>query len=92
MIEKRGGEPSVILCKFSTLDDLRPRDRKDTLKVLRVVGKAGRFSVFEATEYRTLAETIESLFQKKLIQRTGGEFPWIEVELTETGFETLREG
>lgn len=79
----------AILCQFSTLDDLRPKDRKDVVTVLRVMAKTGRFSVFEATAYSSLAKTIDRIFSEGLVKRTGGEFPWTEVELTDAGRATL---
>lgn len=76
---------TAIVCSFTSLDDLKPKDRRDTAAVLRVLGKAGRFSVFEATAHRSLALTLDRVFEEKLVRRTGGEFPWTEVELTDEG-------
>lgn len=75
------------ICSFSSLDDLRKKDRDDADKVLAVLARAGRFSTFEADG--TLGSTIQGLLNRKLIRTTGGEYPWTTVELTDAGKKQL---
>lgn len=97
----------VIICSFSSgLDDMKRKDQKDVVKVLRVLAKCGRYSVFEATDNQTIATMMDRITRKKctlvgkdgvereygrLLRRTGGEYPWTEIELTEGGKRLLED-
>jgi len=84
---------SAILCSFSTgLDDMKRKDQRDHLKVLRVMAAAGRFSVFEATANPTIARTVTYLYHRS--RADGGPllkhddsmgYPRTKVVLTEAG-------
>ena len=79
---------TVFICSFTSgLDDMKRKDQKDVVKVLRVLNKCNRYSVFEATENQTIAQMMTRLHHKGstmvqpdgsrreyglLIKRTGG--------------------
>jgi hypothetical protein len=76
------------ICRFSSLDELKPRDRGDHAAVLRVLEKAGRFSVFEATEHQKLGAVLTQLPKDGLaIYDHSCGFPWTKVTLTDKGRE-----
>jgi hypothetical protein len=75
----------VHVCSFSALDDLPARSRTDARAVLAMLTRARRFSVFEATEHASLALTLDLLFRGGFVKRSGGEYPWTNVEVTEIG-------
>lgn len=97
----------VIVCSFSSgLDDMKRKDQKDVIKVLRILAECGRYSVFEATANMDIARMMTRLHHKGctrvlsdgtkrpyglLIKTTGGEYPWTEVELTEGGKRLLED-
>lgn len=87
---------SIIVCSFSSgLDDLTRREQGDVNKVLKVLKATGRYSVFEAMANETIARMMSRLHHKgyrgygKLIEKTGGEYPWTTVRLTEGGERLL---
>lgn len=81
------------------LDDLTRKQQADHLAVLRVLHRTGRFSTFEASHSMVIAKTIDRLLSKScitvddgvrtehgpLLIRTGGQYPWCEVVLTDAG-------
>ena len=81
------------LCTFTALDDLKPSQRKDTRAVLAAIAKAGRFSVFEATQYRSLAMTLDRIFREGLATTDTESigYPWTKVALTDAGRALLAE-
>lgn len=98
----------VIVCNFSTdLDDMKRKDQADPVKVLRVLQRTGRYSVFEATANMTIARMMTRLHHKgmtrvlpdgtrreygKLIRTVGDSgYPWTKVELTEGGKRLLED-
>ena len=91
---------NIHICSFSAgLDEMKRKDQADPVKVLRVLAKCGRYSVFEATDNQTIAEMMTRLLGKKMIvvkdgtrheygvllEATGGQYPWTEIELTQGG-------
>lgn len=97
----------VIVCSFSSgLDDMKRKDQRDVVKVLRILAQCGRFSVFEATANQTIANMMDKILHKGctlvqpdgskrayglLIKSIGGAFPWTEIELTEGGKQLLED-
>lgn len=96
---------ATIICSFSAgLDDLKAWERTDPVAVLRVLQRAGRFSVFEATANDAIARTMTRLCHKgcsivrngvrtdygRLIEtdNTCG-YPWTKVTLTDAGLRLL---
>lgn len=103
-----GGRMNIHLCSFGAgLDEMKRKDQADPLKVLRVLAKSGRYSVFEATDNQTIARTMDRLrfkeyrwrspsgFRKKtygvLLEATGGQYPWTNVALTDGGKRLLED-
>lgn len=92
-------------CFTEGLDELPRRKQSNPVEVLRLLHKAGRFSVFEATANETIARMMDRLMNKgcsivkdgvrtdygKLLENTGGAFPWTTVRLTEGGLRLLAE-
>lgn len=97
----------AIVCSFSSgLDDMKRKDQRDVVKVLRILAQCGRFSVFEATDNQAIANMIDKILHKGctrvqpdgtrkeyglLLKTTGGAFPWTEIELTEGGKRLLED-
>lgn len=81
---------SVHICTSSIgLDELKPKQARDLKLVLSIIAEHGRFSVFDATENKHIANTMTKLGQEGYYNRTGGSFPWCNVELTDKGRELL---
>jgi hypothetical protein len=83
-----------ICCHSAGLDELSRRSQGDIAEVLLVLSKTGRFSVFEATDNPVIANTMTALMngglnRKALLVKTGGAFPWTEVELTDEAKEIV---
>lgn len=78
---------AVFICDFSTgIDELPRKDQRDIAKVLRILDKCGRFSVFEATANQTIARTMTTLCNGPLIETDNScGYPWTMVKLTEAG-------
>ena len=89
---------------FSTeLDELNRKQKADHIEVLRVLARTGRYSIFEATKNQVIAKTMDHLLLRScitivdgaktehglLLTRTGGEYPWTEVALTEAGKQMI---
>lgn len=98
---------AIYVCSFSSgLDDMKRKDQRDVVKVLRVLAECGRFSVFEATSSQTIAAMMDRICHKgctmvapdgtkrsygKLINVLGGNFPWTRIELTDGGKRLLED-
>lgn len=82
--------PRVIVCQFTSLDDLPKKSYKDPAAVLQAISKAGRFSVFEVTSSKVLAKTMDTLGAWGFYKTVGGEYPWCEIEITDAGREFLQ--
>lgn len=95
---------NAILCSFSSgIGDMKRAQQGNVVKVLRVLKKCGRYSAFEASENDVIARMMTRLHHKgysvirdgkrvdygKLIETTGGDFPWTKVRLTEGGERLL---
>lgn len=94
-----------IDCFSAGLDDLTRKQQADHIEVLRVLARTGRYSIFEATENEVIARTMDRLLWKScrtvvggvrmfngrglLLTRIGGQYPWVEVALTEAGKRLL---
>ena len=72
--------------RFSALDDLPAKDRRDVFKVLAALDKVGRFSCFEVDDH--LAGPITRIMKSGWVE-TGGDYPWTTVKLTEAGRSAL---
>lgn len=68
------------ICSFSALDLPKKLWGSDAA-VMAALKEAGRVSCFEI-EGR-LAITIDRLFSTGKIRRTGGNYPWVEVEVND---------
>lgn len=76
---------AAIICTFSDgIDEMKRADQGDMVKVLRVLHKCKKFSVFEATDNTKIAGTMDKL-DGVYFERTGGTYPWNTVELTRKG-------
>ena len=95
---------AVYICSFTAgLDELTRKQQRDAVAVLRVLKASGRFSIFEATENQTIAVMLDRLLHKgysvvrdgvrtdygRLIEKTGGQYPWTNVKLTAGGIRLL---
>jgi hypothetical protein len=83
----------AVVCSLSAgLDDMKRKDQRDPIKVLRVLSQIKRFSVFEATDNAVIARTMTKLFDWGLAASVGGAFPWTNVEVTPKGLTALEAG
>lgn len=85
--ESMGGRPSVYIDTFSgAIGDMKRKDQADRMKVLAVLAKSPRFSVFDATDNQTIARSLEWLRRGGLITIDNSRgFPWSDAVLTESG-------
>lgn len=71
---------AIHIDTFSSLDDLKPKDRKDPEAVLSALRTAKRFSCFEASEYQSLARTLVVLQESgRLKIDHESQYPWVDV-------------
>jgi hypothetical protein len=83
---------AIFLDSFASgLDDLTRKQQRDYACVLRVLHSAGRFSVFEASDNSTIANTMTNLMKSDLVVNLGGSYPWTKVKLTAKGEALLYE-
>lgn len=76
--------------RFSAgLDDLTRKEQGDQIIVLRRLSTMKRFSEFEASDNPSIARTMTNLFKEKLVESTGGSYPWTEFKLTDAGKAAL---
>lgn len=75
-MKKRAGY-SIHVCRFSSLDDLKGRNRKNYKKVKEAVLMAGRFSCFEVDRF--IAPFIDRLLKDSEVEVVLSHFPWTEV-------------
>lgn len=73
--------------RFSAgLDDLTRKQQASRVEVLRKLKEIKRYSIFEATENKVIAKTMDQLVRAKLIKTDNScGYPWINVTLTEDG-------
>ena len=91
-----------FLDSFSSLDDLKGKDRRDTIKILAALAKAGRFSCFDVDN--VLAKPITAVLHSGWVKSTlrvrerdadgfgwheRDLYPWTLVELTDEGRSVL---
>lgn len=73
------------ICRFSALDELTQRDKRDYEKVKEVVLRVGKFSCFEVDNH--LARNIEKLLRDPEIEVIDLGYPWTgirkKINLTE---------
>lgn len=81
-----------IDCFTSGLEDLKRSEQKQLGKVLTVLQKKMRFSVFEATDNPIIAKTMTKIMQEGYVKDLGGGYPWTNVEITEKGLKAIQEG
>jgi hypothetical protein len=75
---------------FTSLDELKNKDQGDTVKVLRVLHRVKRFSVWDASENPTIARTMGNICKSKLIETDiSCGFPWTECRLTPSGLKMI---
>jgi hypothetical protein len=68
------------------------KDQRDIAKVLQVLERRGRFSVFEATDNQTIAATMTRLSHSDLIETDNScGYPWTTVKLTDAGKRYLQD-
>lgn len=96
----------MFVDQFSTLDDLKGRDRGDSLKILAVLAKTGRFSCFEVCG--RMAGPMTWLCNSsgwikcqhdEVVKDADGHgthsrslYPWTRVTLTDAGRTALKQG
>jgi hypothetical protein len=79
---------TVYLDSFSgAIDDMKCKDQGNAIKVLEVLSKHPRFSVFDATANDKIAVTLTYLFREEFIvdSRPKQGYPWHHVEVTKKG-------
>jgi hypothetical protein len=88
----RKTRPAIFICSFSgALGDMKRKDQRDPLKVLAVLRKSPRFSVWDATENGTIACTMDDLKNDGLIDfpKPQPGYPWSKARVTEAGIALL---
>ena len=79
------------------IDGMKRKDQGNAVKVLEVLSKHPRFSVFDATANSVIAKTMTYLFCEKYIAGTRPRlgyprlgYPWMAVDITEKGQALLK--
>lgn len=83
---------AVFLDSFSgAIGDMKPRDQRDSRKVLAVLRDYPRFSVFDATERDAIARTLTNLYGAGLIDYPKPQpgYPWCRAVVTPKGLQLL---
>ena len=81
---------SAIIDYFAVgIDELPRKQQAEPAAVLRVLAKAKRFSIFEATANDVIARTMDRLFERDYVRSLGGSFPWTNVEITDAGLKLM---
>lgn len=75
----------VHVCRFSSLDHLTKKQLKNNRLVLSVLQRSGRFSYWEVSERKEIAQAISGLEHHGYIETGQAEFPWYTAKLTEKG-------
>lgn len=88
----QANRPTVFIDRFSAgLDDLTRKQQRDPKRVLEVLRRTKRFSVFEATENQDIARTMTMLRDQKLITVDNSPgYPWSNVSVTRKGLKLLK--
>lgn len=91
-VQEGAAVSDVHICQLSVgIDELPRKQQRSRRAVARVLVKAGRFSVFEATANSTIAATMDALAKSGWFvfdpQKLG--YPWTVVSLTKAGAEAL---
>ena len=84
----------AFFCSFAgAIGDMKPRDQRDPMKVLSVLDKEPSFSVFDATERKAIANSLDYLKQEGLIEYPLPQpgYPWSKVRVTKSGKKALEE-
>lgn len=94
MASRRGGR-RIFVCSFSgALGDMKRKDQRDQLKVLAVLKASPRFSVWDASDNKGIANTMTDLMTDGLIDYPDPQpgFPWSKARVTEAGMKLLEQG
>jgi hypothetical protein len=88
----RKTRPAIFVCSFSgALGDMTRKDQSDPLKVLAVLKQSPRFSVWDATDNKRIANTMTDLMTDGLIDYPEPQpgFPWSQARVTAAGISLL---
>jgi hypothetical protein len=83
---------AVYLDSFSgAIGDMTRKDQRNFLKVLGILQRHPRFSVFDCTANPEIANTMMYLNREELMEyiHPGPEYPWMECRITELGRAAL---
>ena len=84
----------IFVCSFSgALGDMKRKDQHDRLKVLAVLKASPRFSVWDASDNKIIANTMTDLMTDGLIDYPDPQpgYPWSEARVTEAGMKLLEQ-
>lgn len=90
MTARRGSR--IFVCGFSgAIGDMKRKDQRDRLKVLAVLKASPRFSVWDASDNKGIANTMTDLKDDGLIDYPEPQpgFPWSLARVTEAGMKLL---
>jgi hypothetical protein len=83
----------IHVCRFSAgLDDLSRAQQANPAVVLVTLKRLGRYSCFEASDNRVIAKTMDSLHERRLLDSSGGAYPWSTCTVTKLGEQFLQDG
>jgi hypothetical protein len=80
---------ACFIDSFTTFNHLTQRQKGSSIWLLRGLYPRGRFTVFEATETNAIAKSFSKLWEWGWVRDLGGQFPWVEVEVTPKGAKAL---
>lgn len=73
------------------LDEMKRKDQRDEVAVMRKLATMKRFSIFEVTANDTIANMMTDIVKRGLIETTGGQYPWTTFKITEAGQRLIDE-
>lgn len=76
----------IMVDSFSSgLDDMKRKDQRDEVAVMRKLATMKRYSIFEVTANQDIAKMMTDIVKRGLIETTGGQYPWTTFKITEAG-------
>ena len=82
----------MMIDSFSSgLDDMKRKDQRDVVAVMRKLATMTRYSIFEVTDNNDIATTMSDIVKRGLIETTGGKYPWTTFKITEAGQRLIDE-
>lgn len=82
---------NIHICSFSgSVSELKPREKRDSIKVLRCLESDPMVSTWDMGEHG-LWKTINALVVEGYLKEIEQDYPWLKFVVTEAGINKLKE-